>query len=275
MAFTPYARAFAAVPPAAGPRMGLRPIPVRDWLTRCADHEGYMTAKRRRMDARPETVFQALPESLDAQAETLRLVQARIGGNADRSRVPLDAAARLVEEDLCLMQARADRYWLTAGSVASPSYWRLADKLGKELLDIHAPVRHLRERIGARMRHFFRTLAPGRVYLRGNWFLHASGEPFRGPEHVADAPVPGTQDVQGVFLRCERQTLRRLPQTGAVLFTIRVFLNPLADLAAHPVLAADLRDALSRPDVLQYRTHAIPTRRDAVLAWLREVAAPP
>ena len=275
MTFTPYARALAAAPPAAGPRMGLRPIPVRDWLTRCADHEGYMTAKRRRMDARPETVFQALPESLDAQAETLRLVQARVGGNADRSRAPLDAAARLVEEDLCLMQARADRYWLTAGSVASPSYWRLADKLGKELLDIHAPVRHLRERIGARMRHFFRTLAPGRVYLRGNWFLHASGEPFRGPEHLSEAPAPGAQGVQGVFLRCERQTLRRLPQTGAVLFTIRVFLNPLADLAAHPVLAADLRDALSRTDVLQYRTHAIPTRRSAVLAWLREVAAPP
>jgi hypothetical protein len=35
--------------------------------------------------------------------------------------------------------------------------------------------------------------------------------------------------LENVFLRVERQTLRRLPVTGAVVFTIRTHLNPILD----------------------------------------------
>jgi hypothetical protein len=31
-------------------------------------------------------------------------------------------------------------------------------------------------------------------------------------------------------LRVERQTLRRLPRSGAIVFTIRVYMTPLAEL---------------------------------------------
>ena len=229
------------------------------------------------MDAHPDTVCQTLPDSQAAQTEVLRLVRVHLGlppHDECAAAAPLAVAARLVEEDLCVMQPRGGGYTLTAASVASPSYWRLADKLGKELLDIHEDVAGLRARIGERMRHFFRELPPERVYLRGNWFVHASGEPFRAPEHLAPMggcqPSPGA--VEHLFLRCERQTVRRLPHTGAVLFTIRVFLNPLADLAAHPRLAADILAAFGQPGVLDYKTRAVASRRTELLAWLREVA---
>ena len=78
--------------------------------------------------------------------------------------------------------------------------------------------------------------------------------------------------MERLFLRCERQTVRRLPRTGAILFTIRVFLNPLADLAAHPQLAADILAAFGQPDVLDYKTRAVANRRTELLAWLRDVA---
>ena len=271
--FAPYARSFSHSPASAAPRMGLRPIPAGEWLTRSRDHDAYMVAKLRRMDARPGVVCQTLPESEAAQTEVLRLVRTHLGQPPKddcTAAAPLAAAARLVEEDLCVMQPRGGRYALTAGSVASPSYWRLADKLGKELLDIHAPVAGLREGIGERMRHFLRELAPGRIYLRGNWFVHASGEPFGTPEQL-DAPSP--RAVERLFLRCERQTVRRLPCTGAILFTIRVFLNPLADLAAQPKLAAEILEAFARPGVLDYKTRAVANRRGELLAWLREVAS--
>lgn len=275
--FTPYARRSAGAPAIAAPQMGLRPISAGEWLTRSRNHAAYMAAKRRRMAAHPGVVFQALPGSQAAQAETLGLVYTHLGQTAKGKytpAAPLDAAAHLVEEDLCVMQPRGDDYILTAASVASPSYWRLADKLGQELLDIHDPVVGLRHRIGERMRHFFRELTPERIYLRGNWFVHASGEPFRAPEHLVpnrsrrQPPRP----VERLFLRCERQTVRRLPRSGAVLFTIRVFLNPLADLVPHPRLAADILAALQQPGVLDYRTRGVADRRAALLAWLREVA---
>ena len=42
----------------------------------------------------------------------------------------------------------------------------------------------------------------------------------------------------GLYIRCERQTLRRLPQTGGLLFTIRIHLTPLRALAADPEAVA-------------------------------------
>ena len=273
--FAPYARSFARPPVSAAPQMSLRPVPTSEWLARSRDHAAYMAAKRRRMAAHAGLVCQALPESKAAQAEALGLVRTHLGlaaqGEQDED-ASINVAARLVEEDLCVMQPRESGYALTAGSVASPSYWRLADKLGKELVDIHEPVAGLRDRIGERMRHFFRELAPGRVYLRGNWFVHASGEPFRAPEHlsrtVGSRPAP--HPVERLFLRCERQTVRRLPCTGAILFAIRVFLNPLSDLAARPCLAADI--LATQPGVLDYKTRAVANRRAELLAWLRDVA---
>lgn len=273
--FAPYARSFSHSPASAAPQMGLRPIPAGEWLTRSRDHDAYMAAKLRRMDARSGVVCQTLPGSETAQTEVLRLVRTHLGQpplGECAAAAPLAVAARLVEEDLCVMQPHGGRYALTAASVASPSYWRLEDKLGKELLDIHDPVAGLREGIGERMRHFFRELAPGRIYLRGNWFVHASGEPFGTPEQL-DAPSPCA--VERLFLRCERQTLRRLPRTGAILFTVRVFLNPLADLAAQPTLAADILEAFAQPGVLDYKTRAVANRRTELLAWLREVANAP
>ena len=134
----------------------------------------------------PELVFQAMPGSEAAQAEALEMVRSHLGlpSPAVESSAPLDAAARMVEEDLCLLQLTDGEYRLTAASVASPSYWRLADKLGKELLDIHNPVPELRTRIGARMRQFFHKLPAGRIFMRGNWFIHASDRLFRLPEHL-------------------------------------------------------------------------------------------
>ena len=69
-------------------------------------------------------------------------------------------------------------------------------------------------------------LPPGRVLERANWGLSATAN-SSAPLHTKDR----RPDWEGVgaerWLRIERQTLRRLPQTGAVVFTIRTLLAPL------------------------------------------------
>ena len=40
------------------------------------------------------------------------------------------------------------------------------------------------------------------------------------------------------YLRHKRQTLRRLPASGDILFTIRIYVQPLAALAGQPRRAA-------------------------------------
>lgn len=51
-------------------------------------------------------------------------------------------------------------------------------------------------------------------------------------------------DPREVWLRSERQTLRRLPRTGAVVFTIRVYQTPVVDLAAEPGVPGRLASAV-------------------------------
>jgi hypothetical protein len=75
-----------------------------------------------------------------------------------------------------------------------------------------------------------------------------------------------------LWVRVERQTLRRLPGTGTVLFTIHTFVRPLAEVAADPLAAQALADRLDEmPDaMLAYKNMA--AMRPALRAYLRAAA---
>jgi hypothetical protein len=66
-------------------------------------------------------------------------------------------------------------------------------------------------------------------------FVHAH------PKHLPSRPTPTPADLR---LRSERQTLRRLPRSGAILFTIRTYLTPLEDLGREPGVPGRLASAL-------------------------------
>ena len=107
-------------------RMGLSRIPAEAWLLpefdRAARLEGL---------GLPGAV-QSLPGSVAAQAEVAGLV----GIDGD-----LRAAAAVTWEDLCVLERDGEgRFVLTAGAVAFPTDWRLADKIGLPVGAIHAPI---------------------------------------------------------------------------------------------------------------------------------------
>ena len=66
----------------------------------------------------------------------------------------------------------------------------------------------------------------------------APAEPSTG----AAAAVPATPTT--VRLRTERQTLRRLPRTGAIVFLIRVYQTRVGDLANEPGVPGRMASAL-------------------------------
>jgi len=68
---------------------------------------------------------------------------------------------------------------------------------------------------------------------RINWSLNENSTLFQPGGHgVLEAAPHLTSENAGteVFLRLERQTLRRLPMTSAILFTIRILQCPLEEL---------------------------------------------
>jgi hypothetical protein len=229
--------------------MGTRPYDDADWLVVDERLREELRLKEHLLAERPADVFLALPAAMDAAAETLGLVtdwlvrhrpDLAVGPEVDPGLHPLDRAGRLVQEDLCLMlPGPDDTSILGAGSVCFPSHWRLADKLGLAAAAIHAPVPHYDDELRDRVDRFLARLRPGRGVQRRNLSVHDHDTLFAPEPH--ESPASFTDDPADVWLRSERQTLRRLPRSGAVLFTIKTQQCRVVDAAdEHPELSTPL-----------------------------------
>ncbi len=203
-------------------RMGLVRLDQAEWLSPTFDR-----AVRTAVFARyPESVM-VNPGGEGAAREAAQLVAGRDS---------LRDAAGSVWEDLCVLEAdAAGQYRLTAAAVGFPTDWRLAGKMGLPLTAIHAPIHGYAEELAAGVDHFFTNLPPGIIFGRANWFVVASDAWRYLPDDTPQARfahVTAANTGETLFLRCERQTLRRLPDSGAVLFTIGIALAPLGALSA-------------------------------------------
>ncbi|WP_010544589.1 heme-dependent oxidative N-demethylase family protein [Sphingomonas elodea] len=217
-------------------RMGLVRVPEAEWLTPGAD----LAARAAVFAAEPDCV-QVLPEAEAAAAEVAAMLRHhartqnrhpgfRRDDGLDWRAAPvaeaLRSSAAAVWEDLCILTPDASgQYRLTAAALAFPTDWHLTEKLGQALTPIHAPIHGYAEQLAAGVDHFFATLQPGQIFARANWFVVASDAwrylPQEDPQ-VRFAHVTADNAGETLFVRCERQTLRRLPQSGAVLFTIGI-----------------------------------------------------
>ena len=216
--------------------IGLRPIPIEAWL------EGGEADPAARKDplyaAHRDLVWAATDDSRPGQAEILDLIEA--AGVAAESRPdlpPLYAAARAVPDDLCLMEKTDGACRLTALSLSAGTFFTAAEVIGKPLAGLHAPVPGFGERFLGRVTRIFDALPADQVLERRNWTVMAGEELFAPDGAAIRARVPdiAPEDAGAALsVRVERQTLRRLPASGGLVFTIRIWRHPLAALAAEP-----------------------------------------
>jgi hypothetical protein len=147
---------------------------------------------------------------------------------------PLDWLGRQVHEDLLVMSGTADDGMrLIAGHLCFPNAWCIEEKIGKSYLGIHQPVPLFKEHLARPSGLLLERLKVGRPVWRINWAIKATPRLNLTPRYFAEeveAYQHFTVENIGMrcFLRIERQTLSRLPQTSAVLFTVRTYQAPLA-----------------------------------------------
>lgn len=142
---------------------------------------------------------------------------------------PLMTAARLIQEDLVILQERDDEHALTGAALAFPASWSLAEKSGHGLLRIHAPVDEYSDEIGKRVQRLFNGLQSGRPIMRANWLLYADPDLHQPRREDArrDREAPDRN-----WVRVERQTLLRLPESRAVVFFIHTYVVAKENLDA-------------------------------------------
>ena len=206
--------------------IGLSKLTEDEWL----QPEPDLAARAQGFAAFPQGI-QLTPEGT-APGEELAAMLGVKGG------LPEVAAAH--HEDMCLLTLRLDeeQYRLVGAAVAWPSDWTPADKLGLPLRALHEPIQGYEEQLATGVDHFMAKLKPGAIYGRANWFIAATDDRrwIAEPPETAFAHVTPENAGAALFVRSERQTLRRLPNTGAILFTIGIYVAPLKTLSPRNVV---------------------------------------
>jgi len=250
--------------------MGLVALQLKDWIE--ADEYFYdeLKEKKQLLISNYPEVFASRPGSLPAQTEVLALVLKHMEKYcpgvltieqdevvlpklewkfriSDFEESPLDLCGRFVQEDLCLMAPGPDGYTLEAASLCFPARWRLMDKMGLPMSGIHKPVPDYSEKLSRPVDSFFNRIDVDRPVWRVNWSLTTDPtmfQPVRQKHSASELHITSKNAGDQVYMRCERQTLRRLPNTGWILFTIKTYLDKLSKLHKYPKEAQNLSSLL-------------------------------
>ncbi|KAG8733461.1 hypothetical protein FRC11_006101 [Ceratobasidium sp. 423] len=223
---------------------------------------------------------------------------------------PMKISGLLIQDDLALMlEGKDSRQYFQAGSICTPGFWRMRDKIGHPLERIHegGRVPQYREKLRDSMNRFFTKMRTDKPVTRNNYFIqivrheddpgridsidgdelawsdstNGHEDHFDEPNHAPKpeflsttgfiAPRPIDKgEIGRVRFRTERQSLRRLPRSGAIVFTVRTYIEPITKLADEPGVPGRMADAIRSwpPDVAEYKGQHLYV--DAVLSYLDE-----
>jgi hypothetical protein len=253
--------------------MGVRRGELSRFFQPC-DCTGEVCAERARWLAEDPTEYAALlPEAAAALPETVRLAQS-LGTTLDAtSSSPNDQLLALGgswEADFAWMHPDGNgTHRLVGGVVCFPSSWSLREKLGQPMAEVHAPVPGLNDRLARQIESLFARQAPNDVWVRDNANFsrddqlnyHPSLRRKRLDSHITPAEF---------WVRIERQLLLKLPESGSILFGIRVETYPFSGFLADPPLARQMADYLASMSPAAAAYKGLTEARPRVIEWLRQ-----
>jgi dimethylamine monooxygenase subunit A len=276
--------------------IGLSQLDLATWIDVDGNRETYLAEKRRLYAKETANVLVAEPGTEAAQREVRDMLAAhfaqyfpeiakeeerelRFLGDDGKRIAVIANAGLLVQEDLVLMRKSDEGWRLVAASLCFPSAWNLHEKFGKPLHAIHGPVPGFGKdtRNDGMITRMFDNLQVDRPVLRWNWSVYSEAKLYHPAANNSEAKRFGEGSLEGrVVLRLERQTLRKLPVSGDILFTIRIYLDPVEVLLTHAdgarlALAIDAQLTALSPEEILYK--GLIGERDRLSARLHEIAA--
>ncbi|KAH8698908.1 hypothetical protein BGW36DRAFT_396546 [Talaromyces proteolyticus] len=244
--------------------MGLRKLDMQNWLTVDKNYMKEHDIRHSLLRDERKSVYECLPESRDACDEVLELVsdflcerypsmfqmkrdglkteihnsktgETFVFGGQESGMESLEIAVRMAMEDLNVLMQNADgEYYLAASATLFPVGWAVKQRIGWTIAQIHGPVPQWKEKIGQSVNKFFCRLTPESPMERSNYFMETKnlneglGNTLFRPDGLTEQE-PGPF-MDNILLRRERQTFRRLPRTGALVFSVKTTLNTLDEL---------------------------------------------
>lgn len=160
----------------------------------------------------------------------------------------LEELGKFVPDDLIFMRKFGDEWRLVGGNLAFPTNWDIKSFLGETITQIHQNLSGTPVSVAAFSKMINgvldRTVGTRDVVCRNNWFLQTDPRyampgygtvAYAGPETITRQNYD-----KAVFLRTERQSLRGLPESKAVVFAIRPYVFPIMKIKEDRVIAENL-----------------------------------
>lgn len=219
-------------------RLGLKPVESSAWLS-TTPGEVERHNKLEQLNLRYAEVVQVPAQTREMDAMLRQLPWPNIASNAFPHLIA--NLAMTIADDVCVIDV-ADQQRLVAACLCAPSYWRLLEKIGQPLSEVHAPVPGLNQIIGANIQRFIERAPLGQPFVRSNWFLHGDAQLFHD-----EAELFLQTPVEQWVVRSESQTLCRCSERY-LLFTIRITCEPLAHITDFPEAQRDLLKSLQALD---------------------------
>ena len=287
--------------------IGLRPVRKSEWIQFSPRHADNMREKRSRLSAQRDRYYRTLPESLNAQRELRDLVVAHLltdhaeryalAGSTLTSRhesltwqlddpqiEPLRQLSDVIEEDFMLLQELDGVMRITASSNAYSSSGRLVSAVGQTVHWAHMPVPTLSDKLGVRIDRVLSSVHEDTPCERFNWqvtpmaTLFFPDDPHRANANAMHAVCDALRCEPGragelLFIRVERQTLSRLPDSRTVAFSLHTYSDPLSVLGADPPAALAMLRLLEGYAESRWHYSEMDIVREPLLDYLRRVAA--
>lgn len=243
---------------------------VAEFFAPTSENAEILQERRHWLTSAPEHYAGLLPIGESVAEEFCRLARDWIPNAAlkDEPASPLArliAASRHLEPDVVLLREEGDLRPITVGGcVCFPSKWSLPEKLGLSVAEVHDAVPGMNAVLQGRVDKLLQSLKPGEGWVRSNWSAEASPDrnqhPLRPTRQIA-SPL----DPNAVWLRREHQLLFRLPETGGIVFGIRLELTSLGEVQADPEQARRwVRSLQTMPDALLHYKRLLTVRDELV-----------
>jgi dimethylamine monooxygenase subunit A len=292
---------------AADFQLGLRPMKPDEWIIVGPDHVEVMRQKQLRLTQHRRHYYRSLPSSLPAQRElrdsvvdhlvtahsphfirTGRTVKSVVTGADidlnDETCEPLLQLGELIEEDFMLLEDVEGALQITAASNAYSSSGRLVSSVGRDMAFAHAPVPGLTDKLGPKIDRVLGAVHAATPCERFNWLLTPMASIFFPHEdpHAANAAAmhsicealrhnPGRAG-ELLWIRVERQTLRRLPVSKAVAFSLHTFSHPLASIQSDIESVRAMLGLLRQYSAERWHYVEMDIVREPLMQWLESAA---
>jgi hypothetical protein len=288
-------------------QLGLRPIKPAQWMLLEPDYPAIMREKRARMADFPELYYRTLPCSFAAQQELRARVVAHLATDypqqfrhsgstlqclidgaqhdlGDESIEPLRQMSCFIEEDFMLIEEIEGAQKITAASNAYSSSGRLVASVGKNVAWAHEPVPQLTSKLGPRIDRMIGSIHTDTPCERFNWQLTPLSTKFF-PHNAHDANAVAMRQIRDalrlnperaeelLWIRVERQTLSRLPESRAVAFTLHTYSDPLASLKGDAESLRAILGLMRTYSDARLEYSEMNYIRDSVIAWLESAVS--